>query len=64
MGTNTDEPNRNTHYNMNTTVNFKPIFQLLCDIDYGDNNEYTTEDMNIHISLGGHSRTPLMTHRR
>ena len=46
MGANIYQPKN--YCNMNTVVTFKPIFQLVCDIDYGDNDEYMTEREHMH----------------
>ena len=36
----------------------------MCDIEYGDNDDYFTEEVNVGIDWKGQSKTPLMTFPR
>ena len=49
---------------MNSRVESKPRFNLICDIEYGDNNDYVTDEVSVRIDWGGKSKTPLMTFPR
>ena len=49
---------------MNSRVESKPTFNLICDIEYGDNDDYMIEEVNVRIDWGGQSKTPLMTFPR
>ena len=49
---------------MNSRVESKPRFNLICEIKYGDNDDYMTKEINVCINWGGQSKTPLMTFPR
>ena len=49
---------------MNLRVESKSRLNLICDIEYGYNDNYMTEEFNVSIDWEGQSKTPLMNFSR
>ena len=58
--TNRIQHSTNINTNMNSRVESKPRFNLIYNIEYGDNDDDMTEEVNVHIDWGGQSKTTLM----
>ena len=46
--------------NINSRSESKTRFNLICGIEYGDNDDYMTDEVNVRIDWGVQSKTPLM----
>ena len=42
-------------------VESKPRFNLICDIECGDNEDYMIKEVNVRIDWRGQSKIPLIT---